>query len=94
VSLISRIRLVVGKAVDRGLSSARQSPARDKARSVQRHTSSSRLGRIFFRLSRSENVGSTLTRPFRKVAFSSLGFEAKAVGSRKFRVLIASEEKN
>lgn len=57
-------------------------------------TSSKRLGRIFFRLNRSENVGRTLTSPLRNVAFSSLGFEAKVVGSRKFRVLIASEEKN
>jgi hypothetical protein len=57
-------------------------------------TSSRRLGKIFFRLRRSENVGKTLTSPLRKVAFSSLGFEANVVGSRKLRVLIASEEKN
>lgn len=57
-------------------------------------TSSSRLGKIFVLLSRSLNDGNTLTSPRRYVAFSSLGFEANVVGSRKFSVDIAREEKN
>jgi hypothetical protein len=39
-------------------------------------------------------VGRTLTRPRKKVAFSSRGFEANVVASRKFRVDIANDEKN
>jgi hypothetical protein len=75
-------------AINKDLSSTHQPTPRPRL------TSSKRLGRIFFRLNRSENVGRTLTSPLRKVAFSSLGFEANVVGSRKLRVLIASEEKN
>lgn len=60
---------------------------------ILRFTSSKRLGKIFPLRSRSEKVGSTLTSPLKKVAFSSLGFEAKVVGSRKFNVDIAREEK-
>jgi hypothetical protein len=89
---ISRTHWVGEKAVDKDLSSTHKLELAPIMAS--RLTSSSRLGRIFFRLRRSEKVGSTLTRPFRKVAFSSLGFEAKVVASRKLRVLIASEEKN
>jgi hypothetical protein len=59
-----------------------------------RLTSSSRLGRILLRRNLSEKVGRTLTSPRRKVAFSSRGFDANVVASRKLRVDIASEEKN
>lgn len=56
-------------------------------------TSSSRLGNILPRRKRSEKVGSTLTSPRRNVAFSSLGFEANVVASKKLSVEIASDEK-
>jgi hypothetical protein len=59
-----------------------------------RLTSSSRLGRTLPFRNLSENVGNTLTSPRRKVAFSSRGFEANVVGSRKLRVEMAREEKN
>ncbi len=57
-------------------------------------TSSSKLGRTLPFRNRSEKVDSTRTSPLRKVAFSSLGFEAKVVGSRKLSVEMAREEKN
>ena len=57
-------------------------------------TSSNRLGRILLRLNLSENDGNTLTRPRKNVAFSSRGFDAKVVASRKLSVEMASEEKN
>jgi hypothetical protein len=56
-------------------------------------TSSNKLGRIFPWRNRSENVGNTRTRPRKKVAFSSRGFEANVVGSKKLRVDMASDEK-
>jgi hypothetical protein len=56
-------------------------------------TSSSKLGKIFLRFSLSENPGSTLKRPFRNEAFSSLGLLAKLDGSRKLSVDIAKDEK-
>lgn len=43
--------------------------------------------------SRSEKLGRTRTKPRRKVAFSSLGFEANVAGSKKLRVEMAREEK-
>ena len=56
-------------------------------------TSSNRLGRIFPFRRRSENVGRTRTSPRKNVAFSSRGFEANVVGSKKLSVEIASDEK-
>lgn len=56
--------------------------------------SSNRLGNTLPFLRRSENVGTTRTKPLKKVAFSSRGFDANVVGSRKLSVEIASDEKN
>lgn len=56
-------------------------------------TSSSKLGKIFLRFIPSENLPSTVARPFIKATFSSRVFDAKFDRSKKFSVEIASEEK-
>lgn len=65
-----------------------------KGRRYGSFISSSSDRRILPFFSLSENVGSTRTSPRRNVAFSSLGLDAKVVGSRKLSVEMASEEKN
>lgn len=59
----------------------------------RRLTSSNKLGNTLPFRKRSENVGTTLTKPLKNVAFSSRGFDANVVGSRKLSVEIASDEK-